>query len=61
MKVSYMSSTMIGILVFSGSAARQERIFELYVSILACFWVLAHICKSYGEYEVEPWMNKMAW
>ncbi len=61
MKVSSMNSTMIGILGFSGSAAKQERTFELYVSISACCWVLVRICKSYGEYEVEPWTNRMAW
>ena len=61
MKVSYMSLTMIGTLASSGSAARQGRTFEPYVFISVYCWVLARICKSYEEYGVEPWMNKMAW
>ena len=61
MKASYMNSTMTDILVFSGSAARQARTFELFVFISACCWVLARICKSYEEYGVEPWTNKTAW
>ena len=61
MKASCMNSIMRGISVSSGSVAKQELTFELYVFISACCWVLARICKSYGEYGVELWTNKMAW
>ena len=61
MKVSSMSLTMIGISVFSGSVAKQGRTFEPCVFILGYCWVLARICKSYAECEVEPWTSKTAW